>query len=84
MTFAQARARAEKDLRVARVAYRRADTLGELVERNLDRLIEKRKRIVTPEQLLPLMARYERYARGVISIERALTILGKRLGRYLL
>lgn len=84
MTFAQARARAEKDLRVTRVAYRRADTLGEAVERNLDRLIMKRKRIVTPEQLLPLMQRYERFARQVVLLERALVILGTRLTKYLL
>ncbi len=84
MTFAQARARAEKDLRIARVAYRKADSLGEVVERNLDRLIEKRKRIVTPDQLLPLMARYERFARQVVGLERALTIAGRRLSRYLL
>ncbi len=84
MTFAQARARAEKDLRIARTTYRRADSLGEIVERNLMRLIEKRKRIVTPEQLLPLMQRYERYARQVVAFERALTILGGRLKRYLL
>lgn len=82
MTFAQARARAEADLRVARQAYRKADTLGEIVERNLDRLIEKRKRIVTPDQLLPLMKRYETYARMVVALERALTILGRRLGKY--
>lgn len=84
MTFAQARARAEKDLRVARVAYRRADSLGEILERNLDRLIEKRKRIVTPEQLLPMLAKYERFARQVVVMERALTLLGQRLSRYLL
>ena len=84
MTFAQARARAEKDLRIARQAYRRADSLGEIVERNLDRLIEKRKRIVTPEQLLPLMARYEQATRQWIVLERALTTLGQRLSRYLL
>lgn len=84
MTFAQARERAEKDLRIARQAYRKADTLGEVVERNLDRLITKRKRIVTPTELLPLMVRYERYARQVIVMERALIILGARLTRYLL
>jgi len=84
MTFAQARARAEKDLRICRVAYRKADSLGEILQRNLDRLIEKRKRIVTPEQLLPMLARYERYARQVVSLERSLVILGRRLGRYLL
>lgn len=84
MTFAQARERAEKDLRVARQAYRKADTAGEIVERNLDRLIGKRKRIVTPEQILPLLVRYEAWARQVIATERALTILGRRLGRYLL
>ena len=84
MTFAQARVRAEKDLRVCRQAYRKADSLGEVLERNLDRLISKRKRIVTPEQLLPLMQNYERYARQVVALERALVILGRRLGRYLL
>lgn len=84
MTFAQARERAEKDLRVARQAYRKADTLGEIVERNLDRLIMKRKRIVTPAQLLPLLERYEKYARQVINLELALTLAGKRLSRYLL
>ena len=84
MTFAQARERAEKDLRIARQAYRKADTLGEVVERNLDRLIQKRKRIVTPDQLLPLMQRYERFARQVVVMERALIILGMRLQRYLL
>lgn len=84
MTFAQARARAVKDLRTCRIAYRKADTLGEVLERNLDRLITKRRRIVTPEQLLPMLAMYERYARQVVSLERALTILGSRLGRYLL
>ena len=84
MTFAQARARAEKDLRIARVAYRKADTLGEVVERNLDRLITERKRIVTPEQLLPLMARYERFARQVVALERALIAAGIRLQRYLI
>lgn len=84
MTFAQARERAEKDLRIARQAYRKADTLGEIVERNLDRLIGKRKTIVTPEQLLPLMRRYENYARQVVSFERALSILGRRLRRYLI
>ncbi|KKL86395.1 hypothetical protein LCGC14_1945170 [marine sediment metagenome] len=84
MTFAQARARAESDLRVARAAYRRADSLGEIVERTLDRLITKRKRIVTPDQLLPMLAQYERYARQVVAFERALTIAGQRLRRYLL
>lgn len=84
MTFAQARERAERDLRACRRAYRKADTLGEVVERNLDRLIGKRKRIVTPEQLLPLFARYEKYARQVIVLEMALQLLGVRLSRYLL
>lgn len=84
MTFAQARARAEKDLRVCRQAYRKADSAGEIVERNLDRLISKRKSIVTPEQLLPLLDRYEKYARLVINFEISLTLLTKRLTQYLL
>lgn len=84
MTFAQARERAEKDLRVCRQAYRQADTAGEIVERNLDRLIGKRKKIVTPEQLLPLLERYEKFARRVMNLEGALIYLGQRLSRYLL
>lgn len=84
MTFAQARALAIKDLRTARASYRKADTAGELVERTLDRLIAKRKTIVTPEQLLPLMQKYERWARRVMVTELALTLLVRRLGKYLL
>ena len=84
MTFAQAKAQANKDLRVARQAYRRADTAGEIVERTLDRLIGKRKTIVTPEQIFPLMRRYEEYARKVMVLEVALTALGFRLTKYLL
>lgn len=84
MTFAQARQRAEKDLRVARQAYRKADSLGEEFERNIDRLITKRKTIVTPKQLIPLFAKYEAYAYQVGMLERACMILGARLTRYLL
>lgn len=84
MTFAQAKAQANKDLRLARAQYRKADSAGEIVERNLDRLITKRKTIVTPEQLLPLLRRYENYARKVMLLELALTTLGFRLTKYLL
>ena len=84
MTFAQARAQAEGDLRVCRKAYRRADTLGELVESNLDRLITKRKTIVTPNQLMPLLRRYEAYGRQVVLLERAIVTLAFRLARYTL
>lgn len=84
MTFAQAKEQANKDLRVARQAYRKADTAGEVIERTLDRLIGKRKTIVTPDQLLPLMQRYEQYARKVILLELALATLGRRLSKYLL
>lgn len=84
MTYAQARDRAERDLRACRRTYRKADSLGEVVERNLDRLIEKRKRIVTPKQLLPLYERYEKFARQVVTLELSLILLGARLTRYLL
>ena len=84
MTFAQAKALANKDLRAARASYRKADTSGEILERNIDRLIGKRKTIVTPEQLLPLMQRYEAWARKVMVVELALTLLVHRLGKYLL
>jgi hypothetical protein len=39
---------------------------------------------VTPEQLLPLLRRYEDYARKVMLLELALTTLGFRLTKYLL
>ena len=84
MTFAQAKAKAEKDLRAARQAYRKADSAGEIVERTLDRLIGKRKTIVTPEQIVPLLQRYESYARLVVNFEAALAALSQRLSRYLL
>jgi len=84
MTFAQAKAEANKALRVARQAYRKADTAGEIVERTLDRLITKRKTIVTPDQILPLMQRYETYVRKIILLELALTTLGNRLAKYVL
>ena len=82
MTFAQARAQAEKDLRIVRAIYRRADSLGEVFERNIDRLIKKRKTIVTPSQVMPLLARYEAYARQVVVLERALYTLNERLARF--
>jgi len=82
MTFGQARARAEKDLRVCRAIYRRADTLGEKFERNLDRLINKRKTIVTWKQIQPLYQRYEEYGRQVLVLEAGLLRLGRRLRRY--
>ncbi len=84
MTFAQAKAQANSDLRIARQAYRKADTAGEVVERNLDRLIGKRKTIVTPDQLLPLMQRYEEYVRKIILLELSLATLGRRLSKYVL
>jgi hypothetical protein len=45
LTDAQARNLAIKALRKARAAYRKADTQGELVEREVDRLIKRKTRI---------------------------------------
>jgi hypothetical protein len=84
MTFAQAKEQANKALRAARRSYRKADTAGEIVERTLDRLISKRKTIVTPAQMMPLLQRYEDYARRVLVLEAALAVMMIRLTKYLL
>lgn len=79
MTFAQARVAATRALRDIRAIYRKADTAGEIVERNLDRLIEKRKRIVTSYQVLPMIDRFRDYAARVQDMEDSLLTLIRAL-----
>lgn len=60
LTDAQARNYVIRSLRLARAAYRKADTAGEREERELDRLI-KRKTRMNVTQLVTLAERYNEY-----------------------
>lgn len=82
MTFAQARQEVITGLRTLRVVYRKADTAGEIFERNIDRLIEKRKKIVVSRELLPLIERFRVYAAHVKDIQQGLTVAVETLMKY--
>jgi hypothetical protein len=60
LTDAQARNLVVKALRVARRAYREADTMGEAAEREIDRLI-KRKTRINATSLQTFSKRYSQY-----------------------
>lgn len=60
LTDAQARSLVVKALRQARAAYRKADTAGEVLERDFDRLI-KRKTRINAQQLVVLADKYKAY-----------------------
>jgi len=61
-SFAGRKAAVNAALRRVRQQYRKADTRGEVLERELDRLIN-RKTIVSPATLLRLDQRYEEFTR---------------------
>jgi chromosome segregation ATPase len=71
-TFAQRRSAVNASLRRVRQQYRKADTRGEVLERELDRLIN-RKTIVGPQTLQKLQQRYEEYIIQVNAIDTAMT-----------
>ena len=66
-TYAQRKAAVITALRQTRRAYRMADTAGERLERNLDRLI-LRKTLITPDSLVKAMDEYAEYAGKVSAI----------------
>lgn len=68
LTDAQARNLVIKALRQTRAAYRRADTLGEKEERELDRLI-KRKTRINANSLQTATTRYSEYVRAVEAVQ---------------
>lgn len=74
MTTVQKRELVIKAVRNLRKSYRTADTAGEVMERNLDRLI-KRKTLITREQLTPLTTQYQKWMDGVKRVEEQLTAL---------
>ena len=71
LTDAQARTLVTRALRQARQAYRRADTQGEIEERELDRLI-KRKTRINASQLLGLADKYQSWLKLTTVAQRPL------------
>ena len=71
-SFAQRRNAVNRALRQVRKSYRTSDSLGEVLERELDRMID-RKTIVSPESMRLVTAKYEAYLRAATDIQRALT-----------
>lgn len=71
MTYVQLRNLVVRGLRAARKVYRSADTSGEVLERIMDRLIT-RKTLITPNQLDPLLSRWQTYRAKVLALEKAL------------
>lgn len=68
-SFAQRRKNVNAALRRLRAAYRRADSAGEKLERELDRLIE-RKTIVSPGSLQVAVVAYETYFKSINAIDQ--------------
>lgn len=64
MTDAASRNQAIAALRRVRQAYRKADTAGEKVERELDRLIKRKTRMST-SSLVTLNSRFNEYQTAV-------------------
>ena len=71
-SFAQRRNAVNRALRQVRKSYRTADSLGEVLERELDRMID-RKTIVSPESMRLITAKYEAYLRSAQDVQRTLT-----------
>jgi hypothetical protein len=67
-TFAQRTRVVNAALRRLRVAYRKADSAGEKLERELDRLIA-RKTIVSPTSLVQTTALLDEYVRAINAMD---------------
>ncbi len=80
-TFSQRTKAVNGALRRLRQQYRKADSQGELLERELDRLIS-RKTIVTPASLSKAAQLYESYVRAVNEIEVPFTDVLRVSGSY--
>lgn len=72
LTDAQARNLIIKALRTTRVYFRRADTIGEKFEREIDRLI-KRKTRINSTSFVTLINHYNDLLKSVESIQKPLT-----------
>ena len=71
-TYAKRKATVVAALRRVRAQYRKADTMGEVLERELDRCI-LRKTLIGPETIKTLLTRYEGYITQVNLMEQPIT-----------
>lgn len=69
-TQAQLRASAKSALRATKSIYRRADTAGERLEREIERLL-KRKTLLTPQSIAKLGAEIVSYIQLVNNLAKA-------------
>jgi len=79
-TQGQRRSEAKSAIRRLRQEYRKADSAGERVERELDRLI-KRKTLISADQLKTATDRLETYVRTVDSIQRLYATIFELISR---
>ena len=73
-TQGQRRSEAKAAIRRLRAEYRKADSSGETVQRELERLL-KRKTLIGPDSLQTLANRIDTYARLVESVQRLYLIV---------
>jgi hypothetical protein len=72
MTFTQIQNRFIRVLRAVRKVYRTADTAGEKLERELDRLIKRQHgQLIQPDDLKTAIERYNEWQKVVNLIPRA-------------
>ena len=71
-TYAQRKAAVLASLRRVRQQYRKADTSGEILERELDRLL-LRKTLITASSLQATSQKYDAFMAQAAAIEKALT-----------
>ena len=70
-SYAQRKVAILAALRRVRQAYRKSDTAGEILERELDRLL-LRKTIITPATFMLVAQKYDAYMQLAKSIEKPL------------
>ena len=71
MTQGESRAVVKRAARNARAAYRKADSAGERLERELERLL-KRKTLIQASSLSTMEKAYYQYKNYVTSLEKAI------------
>lgn len=71
MTESELRRLVLQSVRNVRRAYRKADSAGEILERWLDRQIERKTRILT-SQAVAVIPKWESYRDSVQALEKAL------------
>lgn len=78
-TQGQRRAEARRAIRQLRTFYRTADTAGERVERELDRLT-KRKTLITVDQLAPTQNKIEAWVKAIETFQKGYASLAIAIG----